>query len=252
MNANVVLDRALEPRWLDLALDIALRDDPADSKRELLDLSLRDYLPATEGRRKTLKILMRVWVTPDRPVAQMVEWGRGRALALQDLRPLHLGAVMANYPFFGQGCAAVGRALALHQSVDVSQVRKALIAEWADREIVRVSSRALIRTLRAFGVLAGHPGNSSSMRGEKLAGPPWLHPWIAHALLLTRRLDEMDRDEVMAAAELFMFELNGLASSEYPSLERFSEGGSRIVLRQRMPANAPSDPGQGRLFRAPR
>ena len=250
MNPNVVLDRALEPRWLDSALDTALRDDQSEIKRELLDLNLRDVLPAAEGRKKTLKILLRVWVNPDRSVAPMIEWGRRRAHDIQDLRPLHLGAMIATYPFFGQGCAAVGRALALQGSVEVSQVRKALVAEWGDREIVRVSSRALIRTLRAFGVLGGRPGNSSSVPGETLTSPPWLHPWIAHALLLTRRSEEMDRDEVISAAELFMFELNGLASSEYPNLERFVEGGSRVVLRQRSMPHDRSDQAQVSLWRS--
>src|SRR6266511_1975866 len=133
MNPNVVLDRALEPRWLDLALDTALREDQSEIKRELLDLNLRDVLPAAEGRKKTLKILMRVWVKPDGSVEPFVDWGRRRARDLHDLRPLHLGAIIATYPFFGQGCAAVGRALALQNSVDVGQVRKALISAWGDR-----------------------------------------------------------------------------------------------------------------------
>jgi hypothetical protein len=246
MNPNVILDRALEPRWLDLALGISLRDPPSQ-RRELLDLSLRDLLPAEESRKKTLKILTRIWVKPEPAAAAMIEWAKTRSRDLQDLRPLHLGAMLATYPFFGQGCAAVGRALVLQQSVDVSQVRRALIGEWGDREIVRVSSRALIRTLRGFGVLGGRPRASRSEPGDTLTSPPWLHPWIAHALLLTRRLDEIDRDQVVSAAELFMFELNGISSSHYPNLERFSEGGSRVVLRKRETRNGGPCQAQGRL-----
>jgi hypothetical protein len=59
----------------------------------------------------------------------------------------------------------------------------------------------------------------------------------------------MDRDEVISAAELFMFELNGLASADYPNLERFSEGGSRVVLRRRKTSHGQSDQAQSRLWR---
>jgi hypothetical protein len=248
MKTNVLVDRAFEPLWLDLALEVALTDER--DKRDILEMSLRDSVSSSGGRSKTVRLLMRTWIAPDPRAALMIQWARSKAAGLEDLRPLHVGALIANFPFFGQGCAAVGRALALQQSVDVSQVQKVLVAEWGDREVVRVSSRALIRTLRAFGVIGGRPGSASSVPGETLTSPPWLHPWIAHALLLTRGANEMDRDEVISAAELFMFELNSLASTEYPNLERFVEGGSRVVLRERATPPDRLDRRQGSLWRS--
>jgi hypothetical protein len=184
---NFILNRALEPRWLDAALHLAIdTDEFQGAKRDLLGVMLADDIKGPMARAKTVTALSRVWLDPAETARAMLQWAAERSTTVVDARVLHLGALLATHRFFGDCCAAVGRTLGLHESVLTPEVRQRVKARWGDREAIDVSVRAAIRTLRAFGVLVGAAGDQVSSAGERLAVPLTLRPWLAHALLLTR------------------------------------------------------------------
>jgi hypothetical protein len=103
--------------------------------------------------------------------------------------------------------------------------------KWESREVIDVTSRAAIRTLRDMQVLRGVKGDSRSELGEKISPDAFLKPWLLHALMISRGRDEMDESDAMHASELFMFDLGSPSKSHYPFIERFNEGGGRRVLK---------------------
>jgi hypothetical protein len=92
--------------------------------------------------------------------------------------------------------------------------------KWESREVIDVTSRAAIRTLRDMQVLRGVKGDSRSELGEKISPDAFLKPWLLHALMISRERDEMDESDAMHASELFMFDLGSPSKSHYPFIER--------------------------------
>lgn len=242
MKRDAIMDRALESVWLDVALQVAL-EARSDTARAILASRLRDRLDLSVRWDKRLTVLAHVWLDPPKEAKPIVNWALQRASRFGDPRLLHVGAMLATYSFFGDVCAAIGWELSLHAEARLTSIRRRLRAGWGDRPEVDVAARAVTRTLRNLGVVAGRKGALAVVPGEQLPLPPGLALWFVHALLLTRGTDEIDAREVRSCPELFMVGLPRTWDMRYPYLERFNEGGNRVVYRLRRQPG-PSRPGR--------
>lgn len=225
-----VLDRPLEPRWLDAALRIARETTDIAEVRARLHIALGDSELGSAARVKTITVLTRTWAGPHPAAAAAVAWAREELADEGELGALHIGALLAAYPFFGDVCAAVGRVLSLEESVSTPDVRARIRASWGDRRTVHNAVQRAVKTLRAFELLTGAPGTSVSRRGPGLAVSPRAGMWIAHALLLTRAAEAIDERDVRSAPELFGLRMPERLDNGYALLERHREGGGRAVL----------------------
>jgi hypothetical protein len=244
---GAILDRALDLVSLDLALEVARTSDR--SARLNLEFALRDRVVALEARKKTVRVLRRIWLTPPSQARTMIAWALDRSAQVADSRLLHIGALLATYPFFGDTCAVIGREVTLHGEVRFGAVRRYLRGRWGDRQTVDVSARAGIRTLRSLGALRGRPGTSTVATNGLLEAPEDIGPWLFHAVMLTRNVAEIDVSTVSSCPELFMFRMAPSRTRGYPFLEAVNEGGGRVVLRARGTSEAkPNSSGQLKLF----
>jgi hypothetical protein len=233
MNRNRILNHSIEPAWMDAALAIGQRPGDGD-QRALLEATLSDMGLPKWARVKVREIVGPVWLDPPNETAAFIHWARDNVDPTGDLRAIHLLALMATYPFFGDVCTAVGRLLRLQGDVTTSDLRSRLRAKWGDREIVEVAQRMCIYTLRAFGALSAEPRASVSRPAEPLLLSRDLGMWAVHALVLARNAESIDIMEVDAAPEVFFTSLEAPRGNGYPLLERFSMAGGRaeFVLSQ--------------------
>ena len=229
MKAGPILDRGLSVEVLDAALHVARSGIPFNQSLRRLEVALRESLSEQEATTKTRKILTRIWVRPPAYAKDLVDWVIGQDLEGCDSRVLHLGAMLASYPFFGEVCAFVGRHLNLTGEVKTSAVRKQMHGTWGERSSVDVGARRCIRTLRYLGILSGDPRTSRSIAGDALKVPAELRSWLIHTLMLTRQIDSIDERDVERAPELFMVRMAS-QGDKYPYLERVNEAGGRKVL----------------------
>jgi hypothetical protein len=215
---------------MNAALRLARTGKPPRDARRLLEVALRDDIVSDVGRNKTVRILAGAWIAPAPEAAEAVKWAQQNAEG--DLRMWHLGVLLANYTFFANLCAEVGRGIEMSEEVDTTSLRAAMQAQWGGRDVTNVSTRSAVRTLRSFGVLTGREHNSASRRGDRLPVGLQQYPWVVDCLLSARETMELDSREVVRAPELFMFELPTAIVNGYPNLERHNEGGGRVVLRR--------------------
>lgn len=225
-----ILDRPLEPAWLDAALRIARDSRDVDDVRSQLRVTLRDSGLGTAARVKTLTVLVRTWAEPSEASSAAICWARDTLADEEDLRAVHFGALLAAYPFFGDVCATVGRVLALEEQVTTPDVRARMRASWGDRRTVHNAVQRGVKTLRAFELLTGEPGSSNSRRAERLSVSPRAGRWIAHTLLLSRGQESIAERDIRSAPELFGLRLHERLDNGYGLLERHREGGGRTVL----------------------
>lgn len=228
---GALFDRALTRKWLDLTLELAASGKSFEEAKPLLEVSLRDDVPSATGRLKTRTALARVWLDPPEPARQLIEWGVRHHEGATEA--WHIGAMLATYPFFADVCRFIGSSLDRQAEVDTAEVARKLRGSWGDREVVDVSVRSTVRTLREFGALTGPPRSSKSRRGAPVEVPAKgsLYGWLGHAVLVARGVQEIESGDLRRAPELFLLALPTAAPNGYPFIEKFTEGGGRVVLQ---------------------
>jgi hypothetical protein len=230
-STGMVLDRALTPVLLDTALRVGSGSHGGGDARRLLTVALRDHVSAQEAEGKTKKCLSRMWVAPPAPAKELVLW----AWEHQDLDPersvLHLGALLATFPFAGLVCALVGRQLHLDGVVEPRRVRSQACAVLGDRSTIDIGARKVVTTLRYLGLLDGPNGRPLSA-GRQPPVRPELTGWLAHALLLTRQTTAIGTDELPRAFELATLKVPSGVPGGYPLIETFSEGSRSVVVER--------------------
>jgi hypothetical protein len=225
----MILDRAVTPVLLDTALRIATEANGRPDARKLLTVALRDQVSAQEAQGKTKKCLSRIWVEPPEPARDMIRW----AIRHQEVDPertiLHLGALLATFPFAGLVCSLLGRQLHLDGAVQAIRVRSEARAVLGDRSTVDIGARKVLTTLRYLGLLDGPSGGPLSAT-RQLPVPSDLSGWLTHALLLTRQTTAIASDELARALELATVKVSPGLPSGYPMLETFTEGRRMVTI----------------------
>ncbi|NQW18316.1 MAG: hypothetical protein HQ478_12605 [Chloroflexi bacterium] len=230
MSRGHILNRPLQRVWLDAALR-AVREYPEDEDRRLGVLSevLDESELGSMARQKTLVILRKIWWEPRPEASAMIKW------AIQsehpaDTRVLHIGAMLANFPFTGDVYRSIGNVLKRGSSVSSAETRRRVVGEWGDRESIHKAVLMAINTLISLEILGGDRLSDERSLVGHLDVPERIGGWLTHALILTRNADSVDRERVWTAPELFPFDATNPSITNYPLLESFNEGGSRVVI----------------------
>lgn len=228
---GMVLDRALTPDMLDVALRVATEHGDDPNARQLLSVALRDVVTPQEAANKTKKILTHVWVVPPPPARPMIRWAIENQEAFTDRRALHFGAILATFPFVGSIAATVGRQLHVEGSVDPRAVKTFARATFGEREFIDAGAMKTLATMRHLGLLGG-PKGGPYVVGRPASAPSDFSSWFLHALVLTRQADSVATDEISRAHEFAPLKLES-ARSPYPLLEIHAENGRSLAVVRR-------------------
>lgn len=226
---GMVLDRAITPELLDVGLRVATESGDALDARRLLTVALRDYVSAQEAEGKTKKCLSRIWVHPPEHARAMIRWAVDHQDSDPDRTVLHLGAILATFPFAGLVAAICGRQLRLEGKVDSRAVRSETRAVLGDRSTIDVGARKVVTTLRHLGLLAGPNGGPLAL-GKQPVVPAELQSWITHALLLTRQVEAIDTVEPSRAFELATVRFEHASGAAYPLFELHTESNRTVAV----------------------
>ncbi|MFE9188871.1 hypothetical protein ACFYL6_04595 [Micromonospora sp. NPDC007208] len=234
MSRRVLLDRDLALPWLNAALAVAAdRTDPVRMRRAL-KTALTDAPLADEARKKTVTALARTWIIPSKEAGGVVEWATVHRDEIDDVRPLHLGALLATQPFFADLLAETGRLFAAGApEVGTPELRRRMRAIWGSRRSVDVGVQRGVKTMRAIGVLTGRPSSSTSAR-SMLEITPDVAAWLARALLVAREADSVGVDDLRTSPEFFAIRWPRVIPRTAEGLEQHVEGvGRRVLVRTR-------------------
>jgi hypothetical protein len=233
MNRNRIVNRPLAPSFLDAALSIARDGDVGAVGRERLEILLRDTDLAPEARAKIVEMVHPVWINPPVETQGLIQWAVGHVDEITDPRAVHLVAIMATFPFFGDACATVGRLLRAGGEIDATQLGSRMKARWGDRDAISLATRKCLQTLRAFGALQKESGSSTSRAGERLGLEGDWGLWALAALLLTRGADALDATTAETAPEFFFLGLRVSGGAPHVLLERRTSGDGRTLYALR-------------------
>jgi hypothetical protein len=227
----MVLDRALTPELLDVALRIATEAGDSPDARRLLTVALRDHVSSKEAEGKTKKCLTRVWVHPPETARKMIHWAVANQALDLDRTVLHFGAILATFPFAGLVASIVGRQLHLEGAVEPRRVKAGTRAALGDRSTIDIGARKVVTTMRYLGLLDG-PDGRPLLLGRQPVVPAALNVWISHALLLTRQVGAIGIDEPSRAFELAAVKAENRRPNGYPLLELHVEGTRTVAVER--------------------
>jgi hypothetical protein len=210
MRKVVGIDRKIKRAWLDKVLDRLATTKDEKELRTFLDRALKEELPGTESRAKSVGIVLRIWSgVPKERLAL-----RDRAVALlpkisgQERIWLHWGMTVLAYPFFRDAAEVVGRLLALQDDFTTAQVQARLVTTWGDRATSKEAAQKLLTTLVDWEVLRSAKTKGQFLLARKMtASAPELQLWLLEALLAASAADEIEAQQLLRLPESFPFTL---------------------------------------------
>lgn len=216
-------DRDLELAWLEAtAARVAEGNSPAQVREflwKLLEGKVAGDAPRS-GRGKTATVLLHIWSdVPDEVVPL-------RDDCLQALTRLsgdqQLGAhwtmAMATYPFFVEVVSAVGRLLALQETVALNQVTRRIAEKWGERSTAVRACRRVVRSIVRWGALRDTTKHGVyARRIVPVPTEPSDFQLLAEGLLRGQGAEAAALDDLSASPALFLFSLPNVGSRAFGS-----------------------------------
>jgi hypothetical protein len=210
MDKGIGFNRNIYLPWLDAAAAFcAETDDPAKIRARLEPVVGQD-LEGVEARRKTIDILINIWlksgdVAPDLR-ADAVAWFQA-APVTGDRLWLHYGLTLLYYPFFRQCIVAIGQFSHHENTITTRMVKQRLVAERGhlgslDRAVERV-----VASLRNWGILTESDQRYAYIpkRQAFSASSADLEAWLLACALHAHPAEELPFADLLHLPELFPF-----------------------------------------------
>ena len=237
MRQIVGFDRKIQLDWLDATAALCQEGLGPDAVAERLDRRLAGEVGGAEARRKTIIVLLRIWVNvPDehKPL-------RDEALQLVtqtnsvDRLWVHWGMSLLAYPFFRDVAATVGRLSRLQGVFSQAQVQRRMVERWGERTTLQRAIRRLLRTFIDWNVL-----RDTEVRGRYEVTPmrrttnQTLALWFLTCALQANEADQIPLAELSQLPYAFAFGLLPFANDVRRS-ERFAVSRQGLDLEMVMP-----------------
>lgn len=240
-NRFIGFDRRLKLTWLDTT--IALCQEYPDLDADAIAGNLKQYLvgelSGTEARRKTITVLLRVWVNVNEEHTGL----RDEALRLapeigaEERLWLHWGLSLLAYPLFRDVAATVGQLSRLQGAFTKAQIQRRIIESWGQRSTVQRAVRHIMSTLADWDVVQG-----ADVRGSYSVIPPRqtenhsLALWLLDCALQANEAEQVLLGELGQLSYIFPFDLLPFITDVRRS-ERFEVMRQGLDLEMVAPSN---------------
>jgi len=238
LSARIGFDRKVRANWLDAAAGCAGRGEtPSTARTWLAEFVARDPDGDAKGAvaiRKTVTVLLHVWVTPPPALRDFRDrgldlWSR---LPEGDRRVVHWGMCCASYPFFLDVATTVGRLADLQRTARLNDVVSRLAERWGDRSTMRRAAQRVVRSMIEWGCLE-ETGNRGVYRPAPRSAPATdVAVWMVEGAMRGAGREGVGVDEARALPSLFPFNLD-LRTRDFrdrAGVELHREGRDRDVV----------------------
>ena len=210
MDKGIGFDRNLYLTWLDaVAAFCSETDDPIEIRARLEPVVGLD-LKGIDARRKTVDVLMGIWVKSARVVpalrADAIKYFQSASVPTDRLW-LHYGLTLVYYPFFRECVAITGQLGRLGGVVTTKVLKERMAASRGQLGSLKRSVERVVSTLRRWGILV-----DSDQRYAYIARPQALTAsdrdielWLLACALRAHPAAELPFADLVRLPELFPF-----------------------------------------------
>lgn len=235
---EIAFRRKVRAIWLEQGMALAANDVTWKEAKASLTKEVAAENAGAETIRKVLEHIRRIWFEPPNDSIAL----RSQALELfradnsQDTRfLLNWGMTIAAYPFVGSVGEALGRLLKLQNEARRADVQRRLREKYGDRDFVSRITRYVISSFLDWGVVAETKNRGVYIPGTKVRPKNNEQlAWIAEAVLISRREDQMTLSQIHHHPILFPLApeaFNGLTLRSNPRLKITRQGINEEVVR---------------------
>ena len=217
---RIGFDRIIKIEWLDAVAGRMRNERDVKELRKYMHNLLKNEHPTFDARRKTITVLMRIWVfVPQEHIAM-----RDKALQVIDkMNPqerllIHWGMTLLAYPFFRDIVTIIGDLFSLQGKFSVSQVIRKMENSWGQRTTARRSIQRIIRSLCEWGVIS-----ETTERGVYVPSPKVetlntdVELWFVEAVLRSGNTDFIILEQLHNMPFAFPFSLSVSISDLFES-----------------------------------
>ncbi len=222
MDKGIGLDRTIRLPWLDAAAAFCAEGGgwveestplpPSDAAaiRARLEPVVGQDLKGAEARRKTIDILIHVWLKSRDGVpalhARAVEWFPHMQVP-GDRLWLHYGLTLVTYAFFRQCLVAIGQFSRAGVAITTRMVKQRLAAERGHLGSLDRSTERAMASLRDWGVLVEAEGRHAyaPRRQAVSASSGELEAWLLACALHAHPAEELPFADLLRLPELYPF-----------------------------------------------
>ena len=210
MNDMIGFDRRVQLHWLEATVALYRNDPDPGMIAQELQRQLSHEIRGSEARRKTITVLLRLWVNvPNRHVSL-----RDEALLLatevssQERLWLHWGMALLAYPFFRDVAGVVGQIGTLRGILSHAGVQRRMVETWGERTTLRRATQRLLRSFVDWRVLqdAGQPGIYAVVAARETENQA-LALWLLDCALRATGADQVSVSKLAQLTSLFPFDL---------------------------------------------
>ena len=210
MDKGVGFDRNIRLSWLDAVAALVTETDDVKEIRARLDAMLGGEIVGQASRRKTIGVLVGIWVRSGEraPELHRAAVGMFGSVAPGDRLWLHHGLTLLAYPFFRDAAAVIGQLARQRDVVVPALVRQRLAAERGQLGTLLNAVERVMFSLRDWGVLVPADGERFAYRPIQPAigtGEADLETWLLSCALRAHPADELPFADLVRLPELFPF-----------------------------------------------
>lgn len=210
MKKGIGFDRNILLPWLDAAAALVCEVHDPLEVRHRLDSALAPEIKGTDARRKTIDLLLGIWLKSSASVpdlhARALELFRANAQPAERLW-LHYGLALLSYPFFRQCMLAIGQAARQGLPITTAQLKRRLVASYGELGALKRSVERIVSSLHSWGLLQrsaqrfAYTIAAHSQHTEDRALERWLLACALHA----HPAAELPVADLLALPELYPF-----------------------------------------------
>jgi hypothetical protein len=210
MDKGIGFNRNIYLTWLDAtAAFCGETDDPAEVRARLEPVVAQD-LKGVDARRKTIDILINIWlksgdVAPDLH-AEAVKRFQATSV-IGDRLWLHYGLTLLYYPFFRECAVTIGQFSRHEGTVTTKLVKQRLAAERGSLGSLDKSVQRVVASLRNWGLLAESDQRHAYVPQRRAfsASSVDLEAWLLACVLRAHPAEELPFADLLRLPETFPF-----------------------------------------------
>ena len=243
IDKGIGFNRTILLPWLDaVAAFCAETDDPAKI-RARLEPVVGQNLKGIEARRKTIDILINIWLKSSAVApamhAEAISWFQATQ-ALGDRLWLHYGLTLVYYPFFRECVAIIGQFSRHEGTLTNRMVKQRLVAERGHLGSLDRSEQHVVASLRNWGLLTeSDQRHAYTPQHQALtASDTNLEAWLLACALRAHHAEELPFADLLHLPELFPFrfsiELAQLDEHPWFVVQRQGTGWTMVRLHEHL------------------
>jgi hypothetical protein len=210
MNKGIGFNRTIYLAWLDAAAAFCGEtDDPAEIRARLEPVVGQD-LKGVEARRKTVDILINIWlksgdVAPDLHAEAVKRFQA--TLVSEDRLWLHYGLTLLYYPFFRECVIVIGQLSRHENAVTTKVIKQRLVAGRGQLGSLSRAAQRVVASLRNWGILTASGQRHVYMPQRQVfpASHIELQAWLLACALRAHPAEELPFADLLRLPELFSF-----------------------------------------------